>query len=61
MPIVQIELLSGRSLDQKRALAEKVTGAICDSLDVKPEAVSIILREMDHEDFAKAGKLWADK
>ncbi|MGI6129693.1 MAG: 4-oxalocrotonate tautomerase [bacterium] len=61
MPIVQIELLAGRTVDQKRSLVSKVTDAICDSLEVKPEAVSVILREMEHHDFAKAGKLWADK
>jgi len=31
------------------------------SLEVKPEAVSIILREMDQQNFARAGNLWADR
>jgi 4-oxalocrotonate tautomerase len=61
MPIVQIELIEGRTLDQKRALAEKVTKAIAESLDCPESAVSIIMREMKPDNFAKEGKLWCDK
>jgi len=41
-------------------LAEKVTRAIAESLNCPETAVSIILREMKHDNFAKAGKLWCD-
>lgn len=61
MPIVQIELLEGRTLDQKRSLVEKVTQAIIESTGVAPEAVSIIIRDMSKENYAKAGKLACDK
>ncbi|MEW6523794.1 MAG: 4-oxalocrotonate tautomerase [Bacillota bacterium] len=60
MPIVQIEFFAGRTVDQKRALADKVTRAICEALSVPPESVRIILREMKHEDYATAGKLRVD-
>jgi 4-oxalocrotonate tautomerase len=61
MPIVQIELLAGRTVDQKRALVAKVTDAICESLDVTPDKVSIILRDMEYHNYAKNGKLFSDK
>ena len=60
MPIVQIELLEGRTLDQKRSLVEKVTQAIIESTGAAPEAVSIIIRDMPKENYAKAGKLACD-
>jgi len=60
MPIVQIELFEGRTVEQKRVLAEKVTKAIAESLNCPETAVSIILREMKHDNYAKAGKLWCD-
>ncbi|HHX27158.1 MAG TPA: 4-oxalocrotonate tautomerase [Firmicutes bacterium] len=61
MPIVQIELIEGRTVEQKRVLAEKVTRAIVESLSCPETAVSIIMREMQTDNFAKAGKLWCDK
>lgn len=61
MPIVQIEMLEGRNLDQKRAMAKKVTEAIVETLQCKPEAVTIIMREMPREHLAKAGTLRIDE
>lgn len=61
MPIVQIELLEGRTLDQKRSLVEKVTQAISESIGAPPESVSIIIRDMPKDHYAKAGKLACDK
>lgn len=61
MPIIQIELLEGRTIDQKRALVERVTQAVCETVNAPAEAVSIIIREMKRENYAKAGKLAADK
>ncbi|MDT3698695.1 MAG: 4-oxalocrotonate tautomerase [Thermincola sp.] len=57
MPIVQIEILEGRTVEQKKAMVEKVTEAIIDSLGVSAESVSIIIRDMPRTDFAKGGKL----
>lgn len=57
MPIVQIEILEGRTVEQKKAMVEKVTEAIVDSLGVTAEAVSIIIRDMPRTNFAKGGKL----
>lgn len=61
MPIVQIELLEGRTVEQKRVMAEKVTQAIVESLGAPPENISIIIRDMAKENYAKAGKLALDK
>ena len=57
---VQIELLQGRTIDQKRKLVEKVTDAISESISCPREAVSIIIREMAPEHFAKGGILRID-
>lgn len=61
MPIVQIDLLEGRTLDQKRLLVEKVTQAIVESTGAPAENISIIIRDMARENYAKAGKLASDK
>lgn len=56
MPICQIHLLEGRSVEQKRALIAKVTEAISESLGAKPESVRVILTEMPKEHFGIGGK-----
>ncbi len=61
MPILQVEILEGRSVEQKRAMAEKVTQAVCETLVCPPEAVTIIIREIKPEHLAKGGKLSLDK
>jgi 4-oxalocrotonate tautomerase len=60
MPILQVEILKGRTLEQKREMVKKVTDAVTETLDCPKEAVSIIIREMELENFAKAGVLKVD-
>ena len=61
MPIVQIDFAEGRSLDQKRDMAVKVTKAVCDSVNCPAEAVTIIMRELPRANFAKAGVLLSER
>jgi len=61
MPIIQVEMLKGRTLEQKRALAEKVTQAVVETANCPKEAVRIIIREMDFENFSEGGVLKCDK
>lgn len=55
MPIVTVKLLEGRTDEQKKALIEKMTDVICETVNAKPETVSIIIEEMSKKHFAKAG------
>jgi 4-oxalocrotonate tautomerase len=55
MPIIEVTLLEGRSPQQKLKLMEKITQAAVESVDVKPEAVRVILREVPPEHFAVGG------
>jgi len=61
MPIIQVNMLEGRTVDQKRNLVAKMTDAVVQSLDVKPEDVRIILQEMAKQDYAIAGQLFMDR
>lgn len=61
MPIVQIDLLEGRTLEQKRAMVEKVTEAISETATCPKENVTIIIREMAQQHLGKAGKLKCDQ
>jgi 4-oxalocrotonate tautomerase len=61
MPIVNIHMLEGRSLEKKRELVEKISRVIMDTLGAKPEKVRVILSEMKHDNFAIGGILHSDE
>ncbi len=61
MPIIQVHMIKGRTVDQKRKLVATITDAVVKSLDVKNEDVRIILQEMAKDDYAVAGTLVVDK
>ena len=52
MPILQVEILKGRTVEQKREMVRKVTDAVTETLNCSKEAVSIIIREMEWENYA---------
>lgn len=57
MPLIHVELLEGRSVEQKRAYAKAVTDITCELLGCKADAVRIVLQEMKRENYAIAGEL----
>jgi 4-oxalocrotonate tautomerase len=61
MPHVQITLLEGRTVEQKRRVVKRITALIQEELGVKPEALSIVFVEVAREDYARNGVLIADR
>ena len=61
MPIVRIDLLEGRTQEQKRLMVEIVTQAIVESTGAKPESVSIIIQDLNKGNYAAGGVLASDK
>lgn len=60
MPVVHIDIIK-RPLAAKRKLVKAVTDAIVDSLGVSPESICIVINEMDKDQYATAGRLYADQ
>ena len=48
MPIVVVNIKEGRTVEQKRAMVERMTQVICDTMEVKPDAVRIIINDMNN-------------
>ena len=61
MPHIQITLLEGRTPDQKRRIAERVTETMVEEAGTQHEGVSISFIEVPPTDFARAGVLAVDK
>lgn len=61
MPHVQITMLKGRTIDQKRKIVQRVTDAIAEEGKTAKEGVTITIVEVEREDYAHGGVLIADK
>lgn len=61
MPVITIRIGKGRPIEKKRAMTEAVTKAVVETLDVRPEWVTILIEEYDRENWATGGQLHADK
>ncbi|WP_088007648.1 2-hydroxymuconate tautomerase [Indiicoccus explosivorum] len=60
MPYVTVKMLEGRTEDQKRALVEKVTAAVSETVDAPPENVVVFIEDMKKSNLGKNGKLQSD-
>lgn len=56
MPIAQIQILEGRTPEQKQALIEKVTDAIHEAIGAPPEAVRVLITEVPKTNWGIGGK-----
>lgn len=61
MPFVDLKILKGRTLEQKRKLVESVTKAVSTSIDVPEERIWVHINEMETDGFATGGKLIEDQ
>ena len=61
MPVVAIHMEKGRPIEMKRALAGAMTKAVTVALDVPPEWVTIIIAEVERENWAVGGRLQLDQ
>ena len=61
MPHLQITMVKGRTLDQKRKVTTHITDALVEECGARREAISVAIVEITKEDFAIGGILVADK
>ena len=61
MPHVAITLLKGRTLEQKRKVAARITDALAEEAGAKREDTTIAFVEVERESFAHGGVLVSDK
>jgi 4-oxalocrotonate tautomerase len=61
MPLVQITMLAGRTAEQKRKIAQRVTDALVEEAGAKREGIIVAFHEVSKESYASGGELMADK
>ena len=61
MPVVQITMLQGRSVEQKRKLAARITDAMVEEAGAQREVIVVAFTELPKESYATGGVLMSDK
>jgi 4-oxalocrotonate tautomerase len=61
MPMVQITLLSGRTVEQKRRIAQRITDVLVEEAVTKREGIMIAFHEVSKESYSSGGVLMVDK
>ncbi len=60
MPIVRVEMWTGRTEAQKKELARVITDAMVNIAHTTPEATIIVFEDIERDNWAQAGKLSSD-
>lgn len=60
MPMIRVEMLKGRTVEQKRACAEALTDAFLKTCGGTPQSVQIVFVDVEKHDWATAGRLNSD-
>ena len=60
MPVITIRMAKGRTLEQKRVLADEITAAVTKTFGVDPDRITIFFEELETENIARAGRLLSE-
>ena len=61
MPIIRVEMWTGRTLAQKRELARVITDAVVNIAHTTAEATIVVFEDIPRENWAQAGKLASEE
>jgi 4-oxalocrotonate tautomerase len=60
MPTYHVEMLEGRTLEQKKKLVEAITRVSVEVLGGQPDSVDVLITDVKRENWATGGKLWSE-
>lgn len=61
MPLIQVNLASGRTDAQKKALLTAITDAVHTSIGAPMESIRVWIAEFEPTEYMQAGELLADR
>jgi 4-oxalocrotonate tautomerase len=61
MPIINLKMAKGRTNEQKQNFVKEVTRLAVETLNVKPEWVTVVIDEYERENWATDGELHSVK
>jgi 4-oxalocrotonate tautomerase len=60
MPVVQVHLKSGRTVEQKREIVRRMTNALVEVCGSVEDRVHVIINEVEEESWGRGGRLLSD-
>lgn len=60
MPTYHVEMLEGRTVEQKKKLAQEITRISVEVLGGSPDSVDILITDVKPENWSTGGKLWSE-
>ena len=60
MPTYHVEMLEGRTLEQKKKLVEEITRVSVEVLGGLPDSVDILIVDVKRENWSTGGRLWTE-
>ena len=61
MPLIQITLLKGRTTEQKRRIAQRMTDVLVEEAKTAKEGVVVTFIDVEKDSYARGGELMLDK
>ena len=61
MPLIQITLLKGRTTEQKRKIAQRMTDVLVEEAKTAKEGVVVTFFDVEKDSYARGGELMLDK
>ena len=55
MPLIQVQMFTGRTPQQKRDLVRALTDAFVETAGSTPESIDVILTDVEHSEWAQGG------
>ena len=60
MPTYHVEMMEGRTVEQKKKLVAEITRVSVEILGGSPDSVDIIITDIKRENWSTGGKLWSE-
>ena len=61
MPVVTVQMWSGRSTEQKRRLVRAITDAMVEHANCKPDHLHVIIQDVPKDSWGRSGTLGIDE
>jgi 4-oxalocrotonate tautomerase len=56
MPVIRIEVLAGKTKEQKKRMIEGITQVVTAAIGIEPEKVWIVINDVPPENWGSGGK-----
>ena len=60
MPTYHVEMMEGRTLEQKKKLVAEITRISVEILGGVADSVDVVITDIKRENWATGGKLWSE-